>query len=99
MLGQVQHKWLIEGVRNTDAEFVFIVSSVPWVMPHTGYHVRKTLAPKGDSFVMFLKEREMLLEVLDGFDIYPREIQHERKPGHYSELFVCHSSNPNLCGG
>ncbi len=68
MLGRAQHEWLINGVRNTDATFIFIISSVPWVIPHTGYHVRKSLDPKGDSFVMFLKEREMLLEVLDELD-------------------------------
>ena len=68
MLGAVQHKWLIDGVRGTDAQFVFIVSSVPWVMPHTGYHVRRSLDPKGDSFVMFLKEREMLLDLFDSLD-------------------------------
>jgi len=68
MLGPVQHKWLIDGVRSTDAQFVFVISSVPWVMPHTGYHVRRTLDPKGDSFVMFLKEREMLLDTFDSLD-------------------------------
>lgn len=68
MLGAVQHKWLIEGVKNTDAAFVFIISSVPWVIPHTGYHVGRSLDPKGDSFVMFLKEREMLLDLFDSLD-------------------------------
>ncbi len=68
MLGEVQHKWLIEGVKRTDAEFVFIISSVPWVMPHTGYHVGRSLDPKGDSFVMFLREREMLLDLFDSLD-------------------------------
>ena len=58
----------MKGVRSTDAAFVFIVSSAPWVIPHTGYHVRKSLAPKGDSFVMFLKQRETLLEAFDALN-------------------------------
>jgi phosphodiesterase/alkaline phosphatase D-like protein len=65
MLGAVQRQWLIDGVKNTDAQFIFIVSSVPWVIPHTAYHVRQSLDPKGDSFVMFLPERELLLETFD----------------------------------
>jgi hypothetical protein len=68
MLGKVQQKWLIDGVKKTDADFLFVISSVPWVMPHTGYHVGRSLDPKGDSFVMFLKEREMLLELFDSLD-------------------------------
>jgi len=68
MLGPVQQKWLIDGVKNTDAQFVFIISSVPWVIPHTGYHVGRSLDPKGDTFVMFLREREMLLDLFDSLD-------------------------------
>ena len=68
MLGPVQQKWLIEGVKNTDAQFVFIISSVPWVIPHTGYHVGRSLDPKGDTFVMFLREREVLLDLFDSLD-------------------------------
>ena len=71
MLGTVQTKWLVDGVNKTDAQFIFIISSVPWVIPHTGYHVGRSLDPKGDSFVMFLPEREMLLET---FDALPKPV-------------------------
>jgi hypothetical protein len=68
MLGPVQKEWLVEGVKQTDAQFVFVISSVPWVVPHTGYHVGRSLKPKGDTFVMFLHEREMLLDLFDSLD-------------------------------
>lgn len=68
VLGAAQRKWLLDGVKNTDAQFVFIVSTVPWMLPHTGYHVGRSLAPKGDTFVGFVHEREALLDALDAVD-------------------------------
>ncbi len=68
MLGKRQREWLIRGVKRTEAQFVFVVSSVPWTLPHTGYHVGRGLDPKGDSFVGFLHERELLLEAFDALD-------------------------------
>jgi len=65
VLGRQQRQWLLEGVKNTDAEFIFIISSVPWVLPHTAAHVGGSTKPKGDTFVGFVHEREILLDALD----------------------------------
>ncbi len=65
VLGEQQRQWLIEGAKGTDADIIFILSSVPWVLPHTAAHVGGTLDPKGDTFVGFVHERELLLEALD----------------------------------
>jgi phosphodiesterase/alkaline phosphatase D-like protein len=66
ILGQAQKQWLIEGVRETDAEFIFIVSPGPFMVYHTGYHGNpKHDTPKGDGFASFLHERRELLKVLD----------------------------------
>jgi len=67
ILGEAQRKWLLDGVAGSDADFLFIVSSVPWVIPHTGAHVRPgNFTPKGDSFLSAVEERERLLEAFDG---------------------------------
>jgi phosphodiesterase/alkaline phosphatase D-like protein len=71
VLGTRQREWLTKGVRESDADFIFVVSSVPWLMPHTGYHVGRSLDPKGDSFVGFVHERETLL---DCFDAVPKPV-------------------------
>jgi len=72
ILGAAQRKWLIEGVRESDADFIFIISSVPWTVFHTAAHVRgmtkASLQPKGDSFGGYLHEREQLLTLFDKLD-------------------------------
>jgi len=65
VLGRQQREWLIEGMKNTDADIIFVISSVPWVLPHTAAHVGGSLDPKGDTFVGFVHEREILLEAFD----------------------------------
>lgn len=66
LLGPAQEKWLIDGVQQTDAEFVFIVSPDPWMIYHTAAHVGgDDKDDKGDGFPSFLDQRERLLRVLD----------------------------------
>lgn len=65
VLGETQRKWLMESIKQSDAEFIFILSGVPWVLPHTAAHVGGTTDPKGDTFVGFVHEREILLEFFD----------------------------------
>jgi alkaline phosphatase D len=59
LLGKAQREWLTDGIRNTDAQFVFVVSSVGLVVPHSIYHVRPDGGDKskGDGFPGFLHER------------------------------------------
>jgi alkaline phosphatase D len=67
ILGPAQERWLLDGVRNTDADFIFLISPDPWVIYHTAAHVGgDDEDDKGDGFPSFLHQRERLLSVLDG---------------------------------
>jgi hypothetical protein len=70
LLGEAQYRWLTDGIRRTDAQFVFIVCPDPVVLYHTAAHVRPGPGAerddKGDGFPSFLHERERLLTFLDG---------------------------------
>ncbi len=69
ILGPAQEKWLLDGIRNTSADFIFLISPDPWVIYHTAAHVSD--APdadkddKGDGFPSFVHQREMLLKAMD----------------------------------
>jgi len=71
ILGKAQVDWLINGVQNTDADFIFLVSPVSWVIYHTNFHVRKTppkpgeRSPKEDGFTGAVVEREQLLKAFE----------------------------------
>ncbi len=70
ILGPAQEKWLMDGVKNTDAEFIFLISPDPWVIYHTAAHVRTEpdadKDDKGDGFPSFVHQREKLFEFFDG---------------------------------
>lgn len=70
LLGDTQRQWLLDGIKNSDADLVFIVSSVGVVVPHSIFHVRPELGDrsKGDGFPGFVHEREQILEELDQID-------------------------------
>lgn len=69
VLGDAQKQWLIDGVRETDAEFIFLISPDPWTIYHTAAHVGGSdTDDKGDGFPSFLHERKELLAVLDKLD-------------------------------
>lgn len=79
ILGETQLRWLMEGVRNSGADFIFIVSSVNWVVKHTnprqkakpaakpGMKAADPWSVKGkeDGFPGALVEREKLLTLFD----------------------------------
>ena len=66
ILGDTQRKWLIDGVSNTDAAMIFIISPDPWVIYHTGFHGNPTKTKsKGDGFAGYVYEREQMLSVFD----------------------------------
>lgn len=66
ILGPVQKKWFLETVKDSEADFIFIVSGDPWVIFHSAYHMRgESTETKGDGFAGYVHEREQLLEVLD----------------------------------
>ncbi|MCR9120256.1 MAG: alkaline phosphatase D family protein, partial [bacterium] len=67
MLGPVQRKWLLEGIAASDADFVFVVSSVNFMVPHIGGgKVRGE--NKDDAWTVFFDEREKLIEAWDKLD-------------------------------
>lgn len=70
ILGETQKKWLIKGIRNSDAQFIFLISPDPWTIYHTAAHVSDAPGAdeddKGDGFPSFLHERRELIDFLDG---------------------------------
>ncbi|MDP6721532.1 MAG: alkaline phosphatase D family protein, partial [Pirellulaceae bacterium] len=69
ILGETQKRWLIDGVKKTDAQFVFLISPDPWTIYHTAAHVGgDDQDDKGDGFPSFTHERQQLIEFLDGID-------------------------------
>jgi len=64
MLGDVQREWLIDGVKKSDADFIFIVSSVNFMVPHVGGGAVRA-ENKDDAWTVFYDEREKLIELWD----------------------------------
>jgi len=67
MLGLEQRKWLMEGVANSEADFIFVVSSVNFMVPHVGGGKVRT-SNKDDAWTVFYHEREMLIDHFDKLD-------------------------------
>ncbi len=66
MLGYAQREWLLSEMKNSDADFFFVVSSVPFMIPHSGAGGFEFDAQnKEEAWVVFLDEREMLIEEWD----------------------------------
>lgn len=64
MLGPVQRKWLMDGMAKSNADFLFVVSSVNFMVPHVGGGaVRET--NKDDAWTVFFDERETLINFWD----------------------------------
>ncbi len=65
ILGKQQLNWLKETIRNSDADFFFMSSSVDFMVPHVGSGggSDKNLGiAKDDAWTVFLEEREDLIE-------------------------------------
>ncbi len=66
MLGKHQRTWLEESMQASDAEFFFVVSSVPMMIPHNGAGgFEFDEANKEEAWVAFLDEREALVDFWD----------------------------------
>ena len=66
MLGDAQREWLIDSMRKSDAEFFFVVSSVPMMVPHNGAGgFEFDEQNKEESWVAFIDEREKLVNFWD----------------------------------
>jgi len=67
MLGDAQREWLIDSMRKSDADFFFVVSSVPMMVPHSGAGGFEFDAQnKEEAWVAFIDEREKLVKFWDG---------------------------------
>ncbi len=67
MLGKEQREWLLDGMANSDADFLFVVSSVNFMVPHIGGGaVREN--NKDDAWTVFFDEREKLIDTWDKID-------------------------------
>ena len=67
MLGPKQRRWLLDGMTKSAADFIFVVSSVNFMVPHVGGgKVRAT--NKDDAWTVFLDEREALIDFWDQLD-------------------------------
>lgn len=64
MLGTEQREWLLSGMKASKADFLFVVSSVNFMLPHVGGGmVRAT--NKDDAWTVFYDEREKLIDAWD----------------------------------
>ncbi len=62
MLGTVQRDWLIESMQNSDAQFSFVISSVPFMIPHSGAGGFEAAENKEEAWTAFFDEREILID-------------------------------------
>ncbi len=71
MLGKQQFKWLTKSVAESESDFIFIVSSVNFMVPHVGSGGgadKQLTIKKDDAWTVFLDEREELIELCDQLD-------------------------------
>ncbi|MEE2685577.1 MAG: metallophosphoesterase family protein [Planctomycetota bacterium] len=64
MLGRDQREWLLEGMKASQADFLFVVSSVNFMLPHVGGGMVRTVN-KDDAWTVFYDEREKLIDFWD----------------------------------
>ncbi|MGH9661300.1 MAG: alkaline phosphatase D family protein [Bryobacteraceae bacterium] len=66
MIGRKQREWLIRSMKQSDADFFFIASSVNLMIPHVGSpNSTGPIADKDDAWTAFVDEREQLIRFWD----------------------------------
>lgn len=66
LLGKEQKAWLLDGMKKSDADFLFVVSSVPFAIPHVGAGGMNVASEdKDDAWTAFLAERDELVKTWD----------------------------------
>lgn len=66
MLGIHQREWLLKSMKESDADFFFVVSTVPFMIPHSGAGgVASDEANKEEAWTGFFDERELLINEWD----------------------------------
>lgn len=61
MLGADQREWLLRSMRASDADFFFVVSTVPFMIPHSGAGGFEAAENKEEAWTAFFDERETLV--------------------------------------
>ena len=62
MIGTPQRKWLLNSMRKSKADFNFVISSVPFMIPHSGAGgFEADFANKEEAWTGFFDERETLI--------------------------------------
>jgi phosphodiesterase/alkaline phosphatase D-like protein len=65
LLGRRQREWLIQSMKQSDADFFFIASSVNVTIPHQGPPGGGVIENKDDAWTAFLEEREEMIRFWD----------------------------------
>jgi phosphodiesterase/alkaline phosphatase D-like protein len=65
LLGRTQREWLMNSMKNSDADFFFIASSVNVTVPHEGPPGGGLIENKDDAWTAFLEEREAMIRFWD----------------------------------
>ena len=63
ILGKAQRDWLLASMRESDADFRFVISSVPFMIPHSGAGgFEADEENKEEAWTGFVDERELLIK-------------------------------------
>ncbi|MEQ9406931.1 MAG: metallophosphoesterase family protein [Fuerstiella sp.] len=66
MIGRPQREWLRKSMKESDADFFFVISTVPFMIPHTGAGgFEFDEANKEEAWTGFFDERELLIREWD----------------------------------
>ena len=66
MIGKPQREWLLKSMKESDADFFFVVSTVPFMIPHSGAGgFEFDEANKEEAWTGFFDERELLIREWD----------------------------------
>jgi len=66
MIGKPQREWLLKSMKESNADFFFVISTVPFMIPHSGAGgFEMDAANKEEAWTGFFDEREMLINEWD----------------------------------
>lgn len=66
MLGKSQQEWILQSMKESDADFFFVVSTVPFMIPHSGAGgFEADEENKEEAWTGFFDERELLIREWD----------------------------------
>ncbi|WP_442510276.1 alkaline phosphatase D family protein [Novipirellula sp. SH528] len=62
ILGLPQREWLLKSMQESDADFFFVISTVPFMIPHSGAGGYEVSGNKEEAWTGFFHERELLID-------------------------------------